>query len=498
MVFNSIEFICYFPIVFILYWFVFSKRSIPLRNWFLVVTSYIFYGWWDVRFLCLIIFTSLYSYLAGRGIQRWYDGNSISGKRFNVAKAINISNIIVNLGILFVFKYYNFFVSQLLSKVWFFENDPILTFIILPVGISFYTFQAISYSIDVYRQDMEACRDMSSYFAYIAFFPQLVAGPIERAKKLLPQFYSQHNFNPTIASDGCRQILWGFFKKIVVADTCGEFVDNIFSNYGTLPSGTLILGTFLFSIQIYCDFSGYSDIAIGSARLFGINLSQNFKFPYFTKNIADFWRRWHISLTTWFKDYLYIPLGGNRNGIWIWIRNILIVFLLSGLWHGANWTFILWGLLNAIFMITYVIYYNKKRNRANKNALVKEKNRFFAITAALNMMLIFILVSFGRIFFRSESVEKAFGYINNIFSKPFIDSPMIPGGWKILLVKCLVPIAFLLGVEWYHRNRDHGFDISHITSRSLRWGLYYLLVIMILFYYFDVSSSVESFIYFQF
>lgn len=333
MSFNSIEYLFFLPIVFLLYWLVF--KSVKLQNLFLVVVSYIFYGWWDWRFLILIALTSICSFLTGIYI----------GKQRGYGRVYAAFNIIVNIFILGVFKYYNFFaenMQSLLSTIG--VNADFATLrIILPVGISFYTFQALSYTIDVYRGKITATHDIVSFFAYICFFPQLVAGPIERASNLLPQMSSKRIFNYSQAVDGIEQVVWGLFKKMVIADNCAKYVNVVWSDYANQNSWTLISGGIFFSFQIYGDFSGYSDIAIGSAKLFGIRLMRNFRLPYFSLSIPDFWKRWHISLNTWFVDYLYIPLGGSRCSKWKWFRNTIIIFIVSGLWHGANWTFIFWG-----------------------------------------------------------------------------------------------------------------------------------------------------------
>lgn len=334
MLFNSIEFLFFLPVVFLTYWALY--RHGRLQNLFIVVASYVFYGWWDYKFLFLIFFTTLCSFLSGVLIERFREN------RIFLSKVVSVSNIIVNLLILGIFKYYNFFVesfTDILRFVGLNANFSSLN-IILPVGISFYTFQALSYSIDVYKGKISATKDVVAFFAYISFFPQLVAGPIERATSLLPQFLSERNFDYNAAVDGLRQVLWGFFMKVVVADNCAVGVNNIFLEYRNLDSLTLLYGAFLFTVQIYCDFSGYSHIAIGTAKLFGINLMRNFNYPYFSRDISEFWRKWHISLTTWFCDYLYIPMGGSRCGKIKGFRNTIAIFLTSGLWHGANWTFI--------------------------------------------------------------------------------------------------------------------------------------------------------------
>ncbi len=329
MLFNSIDFAIFLPIVFILYWFV-ANKNLKLQNLLIVGASYVFYGWWDWRFLSLILFSTIVDYFVGIGLSKQEDPI----KR----KMLLWTSIIVNLGFLGFFKYYNFFLDNFVTAFSFFgqEINANSLNIILPVGISFYTFQTLSYSIDVYRRKLEPTKNFIIFAAFVSFFPQLVAGPIERATHLLPQFYSKRNFDYSKAVDGMRQILWGLFKKIVIADNCAKYANIIFNNSDDYSGSTLVLGALFFTFQIYCDFSGYSDIAIGTSRLFGFDLMRNFNFPYFSRDIAEFWRRWHISLSTWFRDYLYIPLGGSRGGIWMKIRNTFIIFIVSGFWHGAN------------------------------------------------------------------------------------------------------------------------------------------------------------------
>jgi D-alanyl-lipoteichoic acid acyltransferase DltB (MBOAT superfamily) len=352
MLFNSIQFALFLPIVFLLYWFVFdrfiskSRWQLRLQNALVVVASYVFYGWWDWRFLLLIAFTSLCSWGSGLLI-----GKSKTGRE---AKTWTTLNIVLNLLSLAIFKYYDFFVTEF-AQLFHISTDGLLLKVILPVGISFYTFQALSYSIDVYRGKIEPTKDIIAFFAFISFFPQLVAGPIERATNLLPQFLKKREFDYDTAVDGMRQILWGLFKKIVVADNCAVYVDQVFSTYTNQTGSTLLLAAIFFTFQIYGDFSGYSDIAIGTAKLFGIRLMRNFNVPYFSRDIAEFWRRWHISLTTWFRDYVYIPLGGSRVNKAKVVRNTFIIFLVSGFWHGANWTFIAWGAYHAILFLPLIL-----------------------------------------------------------------------------------------------------------------------------------------------
>lgn len=348
MLFNSIDFAIFLPTVFILYWY-FLNKNLKHQNLLIVVSSYLFYGWWDWRFLSLILSSTLLDYLIGIGL--------LKQENKKIRKVLLVTSLSINLALLGFFKYYNFFISSFSDAFSFFGMDINANSlnIILPVGISFYTFQTLSYSIDVYRRNLQPTKDFIAFSAFVSFFPQLVAGPIERATNLLPQFFSKRNFDYSKAVDGLRQVLWGLFKKIVIADNCAEFANLIFNNSTNLSGSTLALGALFFAFQIYGDFSGYSDIAIGISRLFGFNLMRNFNFPYFSRDIAEFWRRWHISLSTWFRDYLYIPLGGSSGGILSKVRNTFIIFIVSGFWHGANWTFIAWGLLNAIYFLPLLL-----------------------------------------------------------------------------------------------------------------------------------------------
>jgi D-alanyl-lipoteichoic acid acyltransferase DltB (MBOAT superfamily) len=478
MLFNSLTFVIFLPIVFLLYWFVF-QRNLKIQNFFIVVVSYVFYGWWDWRFLLLIALTSFCSWASGLLIAR----------KNGSPKFTLIANIVINLGILAVFKYYNFFVENFVSA--FAEvgvNLHISTLkIILPVGISFYTFQALSYSIDIYRQKLEPTRDIVSFFAYVSFFPQLVAGPIERATNLLPQFYAKRTFDYDKAVDGMRQILWGFFKKIVVADNCADYVSQVFDNYQIHSGSTLLLGAFFFAFQIYGDFSGYSDIAIGTARLFGFNLMRNFNFPYFSRDIAEFWRRWHISLTTWFRDYVYIPLGGSRGTKAKIIRNTFIIFIVSGFWHGANWTFIAWGVFHALLFLPLILL---GKNRKNRNTVAE--NRFLPnVKELLQMLLTFGLVVIGWIFFRVETIGQAVEYLGKIFSKSLTDVPYMIT--PIYFVRFIVIFIVFFLFEWLHRKREFGLQIDSYP-KIIRWSAYLTVLFLILIF----GMKSETFIYFQF
>jgi len=472
MLFNSIEFAVFLPIVFLLYWFVF-RRSLRWQNFFIVAVSYLFYGWWDWRFLFLIAFTSFCSWGSGLLIQR-YRGRP-------AAKAVHILNIVLNLAILGVFKYYDFFVSSFANLFLDGRTDGLLLNIILPVGISFYTFQALSYSIDVYREKLEPTRDIVQFFAFVSFFPQLVAGPIERATNLLPQFGKPRTFDYAQAVDGMRQILWGLFKKIAVADNCAAYVDHVYGAYQSQSGVTLAIAAVLFAFQIYGDFSGYSDIAIGTAKLFGIKLMRNFDNPYFSRDIAEFWRRWHISLTTWFRDYVYIPLGGSRVSKPKVVRNTFVIFLLSGFWHGANWTFIAWGAFHALLFMPLIL---SGRNRKFTGEIA-EGRVLPSWSEAGRMLLTFALVTFGLILFRADSISQAWQYIT-----------LLPHGGALYtekLAACSIYVLLMLVMEWIHRGRRHGLDLSGRPA-VWRYALYYGLIIVMFFAY----SNSETFIYFQF
>jgi len=482
MFFNSLDFAFFLPIVFLLYWFVFNK-NLKLQNLLLVCASYLFYGWWDWRFLSLILLSTIVDYFIGLGLSKQ---ENTSKRR----KLLWIS-ILVNLGCLGFFKYYNFFLDNFVEAFSFFGssiNANSLN-IILPVGISFYTFQTLSYTIDIYKKKLVPTKDFIAFTAFVSFFPQLVAGPIERATNLLPQFYKRRIFNYTKAVDGMRQILWGLFKKVVIADNCAEFANLIFNNSDELAGSTLVLGALFFTFQIYCDFSGYSDIAIGTARLFNFNLMQNFAFPYFSRDIAEFWRRWHISLSTWFRDYLYIPLGGSRGSNLLKMRNIFIIFLVSGFWHGANWTYIFWGGLHALYFLPLMLL-NKNRDNIG---VVAENHLFPSIKDTFSMALTFILTVFAWIFFRAESLRHAFSYIGEIFSSSLFSLPVHFGGWKALIT--LIGVIIFMSAEWFQREKKHALDLSLIRGgRFVRWGIYLIIILVII----SFGGQQQEFIYFQF
>ena len=480
MLFNSFEFVVFLPIVFLLYWFVFRGRQ--WQNLLVVIASYVFYGWWDWRFLLLIAFTSLCSYGSGLLLKHYV------GKRRR-QQIVSAANIVLNLGILGVFKYYNFFVENLdaLFGTIGWHLDWVTIDIILPVGISFYTFQALSYTIDVYQKKIPATHDPIEFFAYISFFPQLVAGPIERATNLLPQFQRDRQFDYAKAVDGCRQMLWGFLKKLVIADNCAVVVNEYWNQYAELPGLTLFLLGVLFTFQIYCDFSGYSDIAIGCARLFGFNLMRNFNYPYFSRSIPEFWRRWHISLTTWFRDYIYFPLGGSRCDKWKIIRNVYIVWGISGLWHGANWTFVCWGLFHATLLAVYNIF-----GINTKYQHVVAYGRYLpTIKEVLQMALTFFLAVIGWIIFRAESMTQAWGYLKFMFTNQFFEPH------PIHRMPILVGAILLLFAEWLQREKQHALQFPNtmpFNYRPARWCLYLIIAIIIVV----EGGKPATFIYFQF
>ena len=478
MVFNSIEYIVFLPIVFAIYWLL--RNHLKLQNAFVVLASYVFYGWWDWRFLLLIAFTSLCSYASGLLIVESRESRAKS-------KFWMVANIVINIGILAVFKYYDFFVSEF-GKLFGISTESLLLRVILPVGISFYTFQALSYSIDVYRGKIKPTKDIIAFFAFISFFPQLVAGPIERATNLLPQFLQKRTFSYEQGVDGMRQILWGLFKKIVVADNCAVYVNQVWETYDTQSGSTLLLAAILFTFQIYGDFSGYSDIAIGTAKLFGIRLMRNFNNPYFSRDIAEFWRRWHISLTSWFRDYVYIPMGGSRPTIvesqesrakrkkkLIIVRNVLIVFLICGLWHGANWTYLVWGLYNVLLFLPLILLGKSKRY---KDAPLVWKQ-------LPQMLLTFVLVTIGWIIFRASSMAEAWGYVcamcsASLFSQPAtIQYPV----WC-----AMAAIILMLSLEWHYR------DAESVPLPKSIWAYYPLIIAIWWFAY----RNTQEFIYFQF
>ena len=483
MLFNSIEFLVFLPIVFAFYWLL--HKQLRWQNAFVVAASYLFYGWWDWRFLMLIAFTTLCSYGSGLAIGNKQNNPSAKGPS---PKFYLWANIVLNLLILGLFKYYDFFAQSFANAFLGGNADRILLHLVLPVGISFYTFQALSYSIDVYRGNMKPTRDIVAFFAYVSFFPQLVAGPIERATSLLPQFEQSRKFDYATAVDGLRQMLWGFFKKMVVADSCAIYVDIIFDHPDWFNGSSLLLAALLFTIQIYGDFSGYSDIAIGCAKLFGIRLRRNFNVPYFSRDIAEFWRRWHISLTTWFRDYIYIPMGGSRVSKWRVLLNTLVIFLVSGLWHGANWTFVAWGAYHALLFLPLILL---GKNRKYRN-VVAEGRTLPSLRELGQMLLTFLLAMMGWILFRADSIEQAGQYYTHMFSTLFDGSPTLTSNMDAWVV--FVAVTVMTVVEWLNRDREHEFA-RQPRNRFLRWSGYIALLFMIGAF---MVTNEMPFIYFQF
>jgi alginate O-acetyltransferase complex protein AlgI len=478
MLFNSLDFAIFLPIVFILYWFVFNK-NLKHQNMLVAVASYVFYGWWDWRFLALILFSTLVDYIVGVSLGK--------EQNLNKRKILLWLSILVNLGFLGFFKYYNFFLHNFKSAFSIFGSEIQANSlnIILPVGISFYTFQTLSYTIDVYKKRLEPTEDFLSFAAFVSFFPQLVAGPIERATNLLPQILTKRNFDYDEAVNGLKQILWGLFKKIVIADNCATYANLIFNNSADYSGSTLVIGAVFFTFQIYGDFSGYSDIAIGTSKLFGFKLMQNFAFPYFSRDIAEFWRRWHISLSTWFRDYLYIPLGGSRGGTWMKVRNTIIIFIVSGFWHGANWTFVVWGALNALYFLPLLL---TKRNRQNMQVVAGD-SCFPTIKEIGQMSLTFGLTVLAWIFFRAHNVGHAINYLGEIFSSSLFTIP------EIIPVTILLLLVFFIIIEWFGRNGQFGIAQLGVKWKERnRWVFYYAILVAIFWF----GGEEQQFIYFQF
>jgi D-alanyl-lipoteichoic acid acyltransferase DltB (MBOAT superfamily) len=469
--------------VFVIYWFVLHRR-LKIQNTFLVIASYVFYGWWDWRFLSLIIFSSLVDYWVGIGLSQTEDQRR--------RKWLLILSLCVNLGLLGFFKYFNFFIESFADAFTLFGRPIAVSRlnILLPVGISFYTFQTLSYSIDVYKRKITPTRDGVAFFAFVSFFPQLVAGPIERAGNLLPQFYKIRQFEYDHAACGMRQILWGVFKKVVIADNCAEFVNLIFNPSADHTGSTLLLGGVLFAFQIYGDFSGYSDIAIGTAKLLGFHLKRNFAFPYFSRDIAEFWRRWHISLSSWFRDYLYIPLGGSRKGTWVNIRNLFVIFVVSGFWHGANWTFIVWGALNALYFLPLFLL---KRNRRNLDTVASGK-WLPSVTDCISMVVTFGLTVFAWIFFRAETIGHAVNIIGEICSNSLFTIPLYLNKQGALMVILL--LMFFIMVEWFGRHNQYAIEkVVAKCPQFIRWTFYSFIMFLIGAY---MQTTETPFIYFQF
>ncbi len=477
MLFNSFTFLFFFIIVFFLYWFPLKNKT-KAQNIFILLASYIFYAWWNWQFLGLIILSTIVDYFVGNEL---YKQKDIKKRKYFLALSI-----VFNLGLLCYFKYSNFFIENWIiawESIGFQSNVTSLN-IILPVGISFYTFQTMSYTIDVYRNKIKPTNSIINFATFVAFFPQLVAGPIERASHLLPQFSLKRTFNYSYATSGVKLILWGLFKKVVIADTCATYVNVIFDNYEVMNTLSLILGAVYFAFQIYGDFSGYSDIAIGLSRILGFDLKQNFNKPYFSRNIAEFWRRWHISLSTWFRDYLYIPLGGSRGKTIVKVRNVFAIFLVSGFWHGANWTFVFWGLLNALYFVPSLLLNN---NRKYLDAITIGFNRIGLINL-MNILITFLLTILAWVFFRANSISEAFSYLNRLFSNlNFSFQYMSIERYNF---EALMLLFFFIMIEWFSRNYESPFIGKF---KKVYFSATIILIILL-----GVYSKHSDFIYFQF
>jgi alginate O-acetyltransferase complex protein AlgI len=483
MLFNSIEYLIFLPITFLLYWSYLNK-SVNNQNNLLLIASYFFYSWWDYRFLSLIIISTVVDYVVAIMIH--------NSSQIMIKKRWLTLSILLNISLLGFFKYFNFFIDSWID-VWAcigYELSPYSLKVILPVGISFYTFQTLSYTIDVYNGKFKPTNNFVAFATYVSFFPQLVAGPIERATRLLPQILKTRYFNYQQCVQGLRLILWGLFKKIAVADSLAIMVDDIFINYQSLDGSILVFGAVLFAFQIYGDFSGYSDIAIGTAKLFGIELMSNFKFPYFSRDIAEFWRRWHISLSTWFRDYVYIPLGGSKRGKLISIRNIFIIFIVSGFWHGANWTFIVWGIIHALMYMPLFLF---NKNRDNYGSIIGEKTFFPTIKESFQVLTNFLLVTIAWVFFRSESVTASIDYLIRAISNFTLSMEYIhPRGYR-LFDYILILIIFILFEYKIRRDERSPLFFKNNYLNGITYST--LLFIIYLFIYDNVDNS---FIYFQF
>ena len=480
MYFNSIDFAIFLPIVFFLYWFV-ARENLNFQNILILLASYVFYAWWDWRFLLLILFSTIVDFWVGSRLKN-------ENHKYHRKLLLGLS-ILVNLGLLGFFKYYNFFLDNFISAFSFMgkEIQANSLNIILPVGISFYTFQTLSYTIDVYKKKITPTKDFIKFSAFVAFFPQLVAGPIERASNLLPQFFTYRHFKYSSAVDGMRQILWGLFKKIVIADNCAIVVNEIFEHSANYSGSTLVVGAVFFAFQIYGDFSGYSDIAIGTSRLFGFQLKQNFNFPYFSRDIAEFWRRWHISLSTWFRDYLYIPLGGSRGGKWLSFRNVIIIFLVSGFWHGANWTFIVWGAFHALCFLP-LLFLDKHRIHLD---VVAKKRWYPTLKESILMISTFSLTTLAWIFFRAENLEHALDYFTRLFTSALFQYPDILPKTQVALI-----ILFLC-IEWMGRRNKYAIEKLFINQNLFFKYIFYYSIVILIYLFGNFEERIE-FIYFQF
>lgn len=477
MLFNSFEFLLFLPIVFILYWFIFNK-SLKWQNALVLAASYFFYGWWSWKFMGLLALSTLLDFVYGF----W-----VASPNRKKAKFFLWLSIINNLGILAVFKYFNFFALQFQHgfELLGLHTHPYLLDIALPVGISFYTFHGMSYVFDIYRGRQQPVKSFIDYAVFVSFFPLLIAGPIERANHLLPQVQQKRTFNYSQAFEGLRLILWGLFKKVVIADSLVSTVDNIFGHYLQYDALTLIVGAVAFSFQIYGDFSGYSDIALGTAKLFGFELLSNFKFPYFSRDIAEFWRRWHISLSSWFRDYLYIPLGGSKYGKLKAVRNTFIIFLVSGFWHGASWNFIAWGFIHTCGFLPLLLF---NRHRKHISDVVAQDRKLPNLKELFQMVSTFTFVTFAWIFFRLTNIGDAINYVKIIFSGM---AQSITNHSNIIGLNSFYYIIPLVIGDWLLRRHERS-----LSKKYFNFFISSILIWMVILKAF--GGEQVQFIYFQF
>lgn len=490
MLFNSIEFAIFLPVVFLLYWFL-VKKNLNFQNILLLLASYFFYGWWDWRFLLLLIAISIFNYFIGIRI----DINENEKNR----KSWLIIGLIINIGILSVFKYFNFFIDSFIDFVSIigYNLPKSSTRIILPLGISFYLFLSMSYLIDISKKNLTANRNIIEVLLSLGFFPIILAGPIQRPTSLMPQIAHRRVFNYDKAVDGLRQILWGLFVKIAIADNLAPEVDKIFLNYSDFSGSTLVLGAIFYTLQIYADFSGYSNIAIGVAKLFGFDLMRNFAYPYFSRDITEFWKKWHISLTTWFRDYLFLPISFAvswrikhervfliKSDYFIYIVASIITWFLTGLWHGANYTFIVWGMINGLFLIIYHLQRKPRKKFLKKIGISNDHS----VIILLETLLTICIVMTAWIFFRADSVHHALLYIGKLLSPTFFSLP------EVLPKKTILLGMIFIFVEWMQQKKEHSMQLDNVKPRLIRWALYFGVVLIIIF----LGGGNQKFIYFQF
>lgn len=469
----SLSFGVIFFIVFSLYWLL--AKNLKLQNLFLLAVSYLLYASWDVKAMWLLLFLTFSSYLSA------YFMEDVKSK---YRRIILIVDVVLNVGVLFAFKYYDFFASELCDLL-LIDKDGILLNLILPVGISFYIFTNTGYVIDIYMRKRTAEKKLINYFLFISFFPLILSGPIERSNSLLPQFASPRVFSYSFVVEGAQQLLWGFFKKMIIADNCASVVNYVFSNYQHLPASALVVGALLYSFQIYFDFSGYSDIAIGMSKMLGFKVMRNFNYPYISINISDFWRRWHMSLQRWFTDYIYFPLGGSRCSLQRVVFNTFVVFIICGIWHGANWTFIVWGLYNAFLFIPYILFFKGKTKKTIDNATKR-----LSVSDVVQILITFSLVTIGWVMFNSPSLSDGLNYILYCFNSSIIEKPMGLGLSNISLP--LLAMIVILVLEWFQKDKE--FALLFKSSKWVKLLTIYVIIAMLIFN----RAGSSDFIYLQF